>query len=93
MSNNLEFPDGAAIEWVDKETLRYREGNRAVLIWVDFERGLFSGGRIVRASSIGHWDGADGPNAEPVDAKTREQIVEKIQAYYGHHRVKCRVER
>jgi hypothetical protein len=56
MSRKKTFDNGSYVEWVDRETLKYTSGDFSVLVWVDFEPGLFSGGRIIKASSIKNWD-------------------------------------
>ena len=67
MSKIKSFDDGSLIEWVDKETLKYSEGEFSVLIWVDFEPGFFSGGRIIKSSSILTWDKKPSERSEMID--------------------------
>jgi hypothetical protein len=82
------FEDGSSIEWIDRETLRYRKGDFSVSIWVDFAPGFFVKGRILAQSSITNW--ATKPDGAPslIDGEQRNEIIEKIQEYYRAHRVK-----
>ena len=92
MSKKLTFPDGSTMEWIDRETLRYVEGNLSVAIWTDFEPGLFSRGRVVRASAIKRWSTPPGTEMSPIDDATRERVIQKIRLYYDHRGRKCRIE-
>jgi hypothetical protein len=92
MSKPTSFPDGSSIEWVDKETLRYRDSAGSALVWVDFETGMFSKGRIIRASSIKLWESPTSTGVNHIDATQKEQIIAKVKSYYASHNVPCRVE-
>lgn len=86
------FDDGSSIEWVDKETLRYREGDLSALIWVDFEAGLFSNGRIIKSSSINHWEQREGNSLKPISSLQKREIVDKLIMYYEKLGKPCRLE-
>ena len=86
------FDDGSSIEWVDKETLRYMEGDLSALIWVDFETGLFSSGRIIKSSTLSHWEQADGKDLEPIDGLKKQEIIKKAKKYYEKHGKTCQIE-
>lgn len=86
------FDDGSSIEWVDRETLRYKEGELSALIWVDFEAGLFSEGRIIKCSSINHWEQQEGNSPKPIDDLKKHEIIEKTIMYYGKLGKPCRLE-
>ena len=92
MNYSIEFPDGSKVEWVDRETLRYSEDPKSVLIWVDFEPGFFSRGRIIKASSIQQWESVDTQEASTITNEKRTDIIEKIKKYYKRFRKPCRVE-
>lgn len=86
------FDDGSSIEWVDRETVKYINGHFAVNIWVDFEDGFFSTGRVIKPSLITKWDTV--PTGHPIlindDAK--KGIVNKLIEYYRSNNRKCRLE-
>lgn len=86
------FEDGSFIEWVDRETLNYCEGNFSVLVWIDFEPGLFSNGRIIKSSSITTWDKKPNGQSELIDEYKKKEVILKIQQYYKSFKKKCRVE-
>ena len=80
------------IEWVDRESVRYSDGNYSVVVWVDYEPGLFSSGRIIREASIDFWE-AHPPNTNSeISNEDRARIVKALQRYYARESVKCRVE-
>lgn len=85
------FDDGSSVEWVDKETVRYSEGEFSVLIWVDFEPGFWSSGRVIRSSSIKNWSATPTGCSATIDAEKKREIIDKIQRYYGSLKKKCRV--
>jgi hypothetical protein len=86
------FEDGSSIEWVDKETLKYTESGFSVHIWVDFEPGFFSNGRIIKSSSIKTKDSLPWSSSTFIDENKKREIIEKIQKYYKSMNKKCRVE-
>ena len=79
------------MEWIDRETLRYVDGNLAVAIWTDFEPGIFSSGRVVRESEIKRWSTSPEDGGSALDEATRARVIEKVQQYYRHHGRKCRI--
>lgn len=81
-----------SIEWVDKETLRYSRNGFSVLVWIDFEPGIFSRGRIIKASSIVKWDARPDNSSDVIDTRERRGIIDEIQKYYNSQNEKCRVE-
>jgi len=92
MSTRKFFNDGSSIEWIDRETLQYLEGEFSVLVWVDFEPGFFSNGKIIKASSIIKWDTKPDECTELIDEIKKKEIIDKIQQYYKSFKKKCRVE-
>ncbi|GLI34002.1 hypothetical protein [Desulforhabdus amnigena] len=93
MSRKKTFDDGSYVEWVDRETLKYTSGDFSVLVWVDFEPGLFSGGRIIKASSIKNWDAKPAGSPATIDEDIKQDIINKIQQYYKSFKKKYRVEK
>lgn len=91
MSKIYSFDDGSSIEWIDKETLRYRQGECFALIWVDFEPGIFNSGRVLKGSSLRNWEMPE-EHSEEIDADNKREIIAKVQEYYRSQNVKCRVE-
>lgn len=87
MTNKLNFPDGSCLEWVDRETLRYSEKDMSVLIWVDYEPGFFSAGRVIKAASIDKWISAGPMNASEIEEDKKQEIIRKIRQYYKKSRV------
>jgi hypothetical protein len=92
MSKAKLFEDGSSVEWVDKETLKYIRGKFSVLVWVDFEPGFFSTGRIVKSSSIEKWKTSPEGVTDEIDDASRNEIINKIKLYYKSMNTKCRVE-
>jgi hypothetical protein len=92
MSKITKLIDGSQIEWVDKETLRYSENGYSVLIWVDFEAGLFKSGRVIKLSSLSNWQTRPKDKSDIIDELKKNEIVEKIKHYYKSMGKKCRVE-
>lgn len=92
MARKKVFDDGSVVEWVDKETLRYTNGSFSVLVWVDFEPGFFSTGRIIKASSIKKWDTFPNGDIETVNDMQKRDIIERIQKYYESRNRRSRVE-
>jgi hypothetical protein len=92
MKKKITFDDGSSVEWVDKETLQYREGNYSALIWVDFEPGIFSSGKVIKASSINKWGSKPEDASGHIDERKKNEIIEKIMMYYKAFGKKCRVE-
>ena len=93
MTTTEKFTDGSSVSWVDKETLRYSDALHSALIWVDFEPGLFSKGRIIKASSINTWESCPEDESPDISDDARTRILGKATEYYERHNVKCRIER
>lgn len=87
----MVFDDGSVIEWIDKETLRYSEGAFVLNIWVDFEPGFFSTGRIVRAALIKDWSATPSGCASTISEAKRLNILDKVRRYYHLNKRKCRI--
>ena len=92
MTKKIVFDDDSIVEWVDKETLRYSKGIFSALVWVDFEPGFFSQGRIIRASSITEWESKPVKFPPLIDGSSKKEIISKIQEYYRRLKKKCRVD-
>ncbi len=78
------FDDGSSIEWKDRESLKYNQHDGyAALIWIDFEPGFFSRGRVLMTQSLDRW--RTGPDGQPLEItyEKREEIIEKVRRYYG----------
>jgi hypothetical protein len=80
------------IEWVDRETVAYRSGGLSVLIWVDYEAGLLSRGRVIHSESIDQWVDTASVPVRPVSPSERESIIAAVQQYYAQDNRPCRVE-
>ena len=78
----INFEDGSLIEWEDRETIRYIEGRYSALIWVDFEPGFFSRGRIIRTSSIDEWELSPDEVDKKISASKKMEIINKIEQLY-----------
>jgi hypothetical protein len=92
MSIKKIFSDGSCVEWIDRETLKYSKESFSVLVWVDFEPGFFSGGRIIRTSSIKEWDTKPEGTTGLIHKVTKQNIINRIQEYYKSINKRCRVE-
>lgn len=92
MANYLTFDDGSSIRWADRETLEYSEGKLRALIWVDFEPELFSGTRLIKASSIQKWESHPELTDRKIPKTKRAEILKKVQDYYESNNRKCRIE-
>lgn len=71
------------IDWVDRETLAYRAEGLSVLVWVDYEEGLLSRGRVIHTDSIQHWLDADSKVVRTVTEDERGSIIAAIQKHYA----------
>ncbi|MBT8099489.1 MAG: hypothetical protein KJO82_07045 [Gammaproteobacteria bacterium] len=69
------------ISWIDDDTLRYAEDGRHVLIGIDVNPGLLSGGVVVHADSIDHWINAADGSTSPVTDVDREVILFRLEGY------------
>lgn len=73
----------ASIEWIDRETYAYVVGDEKAHVWVDYELGLLSSGRIIHIDSIQSWVSNDGTPIRPVTEDERitisSAVVEHLQ--------------
>lgn len=78
-----------SIQWVDKETLAFVDGDRKVFIWIDFDKGFLSNTRLVHRSSILFW--ANGRSGEKllVNERERDQIITEVINYYAKCGKQC----
>ena len=86
--NDFRFEDGSAIEWVDRETLRYSEGEFSLLIWVDFGPGFFSRSRVLDVSRLKTWTTKPATTSPSLTDADRERVLRKVADYYRAHRTK-----
>ena len=80
------------IEWIDRETLAYRSSGLTVLVWVDFESGFFSRGRVIHTDSIKRWVDSGSNEVRPVTEAERDTIISAVQLHYAQERRLCRLE-
>ena len=80
------------IDLIDRETLAYRSIGYSVLVWVDFEEGFFSRGRVVHTDSIQWWVDSGLNNVRPVTEVERDAIISAVQLHYSQERRPCRLE-
>ncbi len=80
-----------SIDWVDRETLAYRSDRLTVLVWVDFEAGFFSRGRVVHTDSIKEWVDDSNSVVRPVSAEERNAITAAIKSHYAYEGLACTV--
>ncbi|MDC4206844.1 MAG: hypothetical protein MPW14_17945 [Candidatus Manganitrophus sp.] len=92
MSKVKIFEDGTSIKWIDKETLKYIENEYSVDIWVDFEPDFFNNGRIIKSSSLVHWQTKPDGASDVINEIKKAEILQKIREYYNSDRIRCRVE-
>ena len=91
MATRKVFDDGSSVEWIDKETIKYTEGDYSLLIWVDFEPGFFSYGRTIKSASIETWDTKPRGESKLIDENKKQDIIDKIQRYYKSFGKRCRI--
>ncbi|WP_018016147.1 hypothetical protein [Teredinibacter turnerae] len=82
MTSKKIFEDGSCVEWKDRETLLYKEGERSASIWVDFEPGWFKSGRIIKTDSVEYWDDLSGTGKVKIDQNKKQEIIDKVILYY-----------
>ena len=92
MSKSYLLDDGSSLEWVDKETLRYKESSFSALIWVDFEPGIFNGGRVIKSYSLTSWESRPEGSSSIIEVNKKQEILTKVQQYYRSQNKECRVE-
>ncbi|MFN3986275.1 MAG: hypothetical protein ACK4KV_12325 [Rhodocyclaceae bacterium] len=80
-----------SIDWVDRETLAYRSDGLSVLVWVDFEAGFFSRGRVVHKESIKDWLDEIRSVVRPVSPEERDVILTAVIAHYANEGRACTV--
>lgn len=88
------FDDGSSIEWSDRESLKYqeRDGHMA-LIWVDFEPGFFSRGRVLMSESLDRWRLVPDGRQLEIQNDKKEEITDKVRTYYGRKHLRICNER
>lgn len=82
-AKTVAFDDGSRITWKDRETLLYEEPGYAALLWVDYEPGFFSRGRILRAESLDRWHVCPKGSGECISPEKKAQITKRVQQYFG----------
>jgi N-formylglutamate amidohydrolase len=75
------FSDKSFVEWVNRETIRYCEGDFSLIIVADFDAGFFSNTRVIKSSSI-----------KVSNENKKEEIIDKIRQYFKKYHKKIRVE-
>ena len=80
------------IDWIDRETLAYRAGGLTALVWVDFETGLLSTGRVIHEDSVRDWLGQDLQPVRPVTSAERIAIMAAVQQHYSKEGRPCTVQ-
>lgn len=80
----VTFDDGSSITWKDRETLLYEEPGYTLRLWVDYEPGLFSKGRILRKDSLRHWQVFPQGAEELISPEKRDQIIARVRQYFGN---------
>lgn len=89
MAENLKlFEDGSSVEWKDRETLEYRYGERYVLVWVDYEPGIFSRGRVIKRESLERWSYLSDGHKTPISDVELTEIVGKLSKFLGNRPVR-----
>lgn len=87
----FRFDDGTTIEWVDRETLRFSDGDFSALIWVDFGPGLFSRERVLDVSRLKNWTTTPKGVSTSLTETDRDKILRRVEEYYRAHRTKLSV--
>ena len=86
------FSDGSFVEWVNRETIRYCEGDFSLIVVADFDSGFFSNTRVIKASSINLWDKAPKGAEIVINENKKQEIIDKISQYFKKYFKKIRVE-
>lgn len=89
-AKSVRFDNGVAITTQDKETIRYEDGGKVALVWVDHESGFFKRGRIIRLSSLQHWKNLSSQDQAKISDEDQRKIIEMITRYL--HGVPVQVE-
>ena len=85
---NMIFDDGSKITSQDRETIRYEEQGRATLVWIDYEAGFFSRGRIIKKIWLEYWHTFPTEAHEPISVEKKAEIIGKICQYFGNRPVR-----
>ena len=80
------------LDWIDRETLAYRSAGLTALVWVDFEPGLLSKGRVIHEESVRDWLGPDWQPVRPVTSVERHAIVAAVEQHYEQEGRPCTVQ-
>ena len=92
-NNNKAFEtSGATVEWVDRETVKYTENDKSTLVWVDYEAGLLTSGRVLHRYSISKWKVHPLSEKPGIDTESRKKIEAAIIAYFNSRGVRCNVQ-
>jgi hypothetical protein len=83
---------GSSLTWVDRETVRYTEGEFSALVWVDYEPGFFARGRIIRTSSLATWETTPANAQREISPEQKQRIGADIQEYFRSQRRTCRTD-
>ena len=83
---------GALIKWVDKETFLYLKDDFSVLLWVDYEIGIFNSGRVMRIKNPMHWDAHPENSKKNIEKPQLDEIVSDFIYYFKQNNKKFRVE-
>jgi hypothetical protein len=82
MGKIKNFEDGSVIEWLDKETLRYKKNKCYIDVWVDWkETGWFSSTRIIKVSLLKNWNCTDNTINKIINDVDKKDIIDKINQY------------
>lgn len=84
--------NGALIEWIDKETIRYTKNGFSVDIWVDFEEGFFKRGRVLKSESIACLGNTPNECTTKISDLEKLELISAVNEYYDNFKVKFRVE-
>lgn len=84
--------NGALIEWIDKETIRYTKNGVSVDIWTDFEKGFFKRGRVLKSESIVCWGNTPNECTTKISDLEKSELINAVNEYYDNFKVKFRVE-
>lgn len=80
-AKSVSFENGVVITTEDKETIRYEDGGKVALAWVDHEPGFFKRGRIIRLSSLEHWKNSSCQDQRRISDEDQRKIIEMITRY------------
>lgn len=84
----VTFDDGSRLISEDRETIRYEEQGRATLVWIDYEDGFFSRGRIIKEISLEYWHTSPSKTDDPISVEKKAEIIGKIRQYFGNRPVR-----